>query len=124
MNDYQNIVGEFETLNRELSSGESFNRVEKARRHAELLPIYNKITILRGKNLSLEENQKLLQDPDEQIRALAELDTTKLRSEISNLKSEIEDALLPRDPLDENDCIMEIRAGAGGDESTLFAAEL
>ncbi|MBI3421111.1 MAG: peptide chain release factor 1 [Candidatus Sungbacteria bacterium] len=61
-------------------------------------------------------------DPD--LRSLAEEDMKRLNAQAGEIKAEIEDLLVPRDPLDNRDVIIEIRAGAGGEEASLFAQEL
>jgi peptide chain release factor 1 len=63
-------------------------------------------------------------DGDDEMRSMAEDEMTRLGSDESRLIDELKVLLLPRDPNDDRDVIMEIRAGAGGDEAALFAAEL
>lgn len=80
----------------------------------------------------LEELEKQLKDSkqivesndDQELKELAEQEMSNLKSEILNLKSEIDEYFKPKNPLDKKDAIMEIRAGTGGDESALFAADL
>ena len=83
-----------------------------------------KIQRLQKIEIQLSENQKLLGDPDEEIKKAAAEENEMLNSELKILNSQIQENLLPRDPLDDHDVIMEIRAGAGGDEAGLFAAQL
>ena len=66
----------------------------------------------------------MLADADPEIKSMALDEGRRLETEILSLKSEIEEMLLPRDPNDDKNVIVEIRAGAGGDEATLFAAEM
>ena len=74
---------------------------------------------------SLEETRIMLGDGlDEDMTALAKQEIESLESRLSHLLGELKLALLPRDPNDEKDIIMEIRAGAGGNEAALFAADL
>ena len=94
------------------------------RRQAELEGIVSRIRNYELSLKHLEDNEKLLKDADPEIRAMAEAEIPNLKSKILNVKSEIENALLPKDANDDKDCIVEIRAGAGGDEATLFAAEM
>ncbi len=65
-----------------------------------------------------------LQDPEEEIRSLAQAEITELEVSIPQMEQKLELALIPKDPLDDNDAIVEIRAGAGGDEAGLFATDL
>lgn len=72
----------------------------------------------------MEENQLLLDDGDPEMRALAEQDNEMLTQEQADLENRMRALLLPKDPNDEKNVIVEIRAGTGGDEAGLFAAEL
>jgi peptide chain release factor 1 len=121
---FEKILEEYENITSALAAGGDVDIVRLGKRQAELEPIAAKIKALKQAEQEAVENEKLLADPNTEIRELAQKEIAALKSQITQLTSEIEDALLPRDALDSNDCIMEIRAGAGGDESTLFAAEL
>jgi peptide chain release factor 1 len=72
----------------------------------------------------LEENEELSSDSDAEIRELAEAEIEKLQREKEELESQLELLLLPKDPLDEKNIILEIRAGTGGEEAALFVADL
>lgn len=71
-----------------------------------------------------EEAEQLRSDPDPDMRAIAEEEARRLRAEEESLDSQLRALMVPRDPNDEKDVIVEIRAGAGGEEAALFAAEL
>jgi peptide chain release factor 1 len=71
-----------------------------------------------------QDNEKLLESEEEQIRNLAAEEIKMLEDKILALYAAIENDLLPKDPNDDKNVLAEIRAGAGGDEATLFAAEL
>ncbi len=71
-----------------------------------------------------EDAEKTLESGEEDLRELASEELEKLTKEKENLEKQIESALKPTDPLDKKNIIMEIRAGTGGDESALFAADL
>ncbi len=74
---------------------------------------------------SLEETRAMLDDGlDEEMAALAKREIESLESQLDSLARELKLALLPKDPNDDRDIIMEIRAGVGGDEAALFAADL
>ena len=99
--------GEFQKLSRE--------RAERA----ELVEGYRGyLDIAR----QLEENQELLRDPE--MRELAEEEIARLRAAEADLEQRIKVLLLPRDPNDEKNILLEIRAGTGGEEAALFAADL
>lgn len=126
---FKKIEEEFDQINEhlELASRGQLSGVDigkLAKRRSELEPVYLKILLTRKFQKELENNQKLLDDPNSEIKSMALDECRRLELEILNLKSKIEEALLPKDPNDERNCIVEIRAGAGGDESTLFAAEM
>ncbi len=93
--------------------------------HAEIEPIVAQYRSWRKVSEDLEESRSILEDSaDEELRALAlaELDSLKHRKE--ELYQELITLLLPKDPNDDKNIILEIRAGTGGDEAGLFAAEL
>jgi peptide chain release factor 1 len=94
------------------------------REHAQLEQIrhtHERLTRLAGE---LAQAREVLQDRDPELSQLARVDVDRLRPEIARLEDELADLLTPRDPLDDRDAIVEIRAGTGGDEAALFAAEL
>ncbi len=73
---------------------------------------------------SFEQGQELLSDSDPEIRQLAREEQAGLRGEIDRKEAELKRLLVPRDPNDGKNIVLEIRAGAGGDEAALFAADL
>lgn len=73
---------------------------------------------------NLKSAQATLQDPDPDMRALAEAEVAELEAKLPEAEKALELAMLPKDPVDEHDSIVEIRAGTGGDEAALFAADL
>ncbi|MBL4818130.1 MAG: peptide chain release factor 1, partial [Deltaproteobacteria bacterium] len=72
----------------------------------------------------LADNESLLQDSDTDIREMAREEIGRLKPELETLEQEIKILLLPKDPDDQKNVILEIRAGTGGDEASLFAGEL
>ncbi len=72
----------------------------------------------------LENSRELLQDSDPDIKAMAKDDIEALSLEKENIELELKKLLIPKDPLDEKNVIVEIRAGTGGDEAGLFAGDL
>ena len=101
--------GDLMTLNKERSS---------------LEPLVNVVHTLEHQKSALEDNQSLLTDEDEEIAALAKEEISTLEKEIEKLEAELKILLLPKDPDDVKNVILEIRAGTGGDEAALFAGEL
>ncbi len=94
------------------------------RRKMELSILLEKVQSLKEVEQSMKDNALLSQSEDAELSALAVEDNIVLSQKKTELEKSIEEALTPSDPRDEKDVIMEIRAGAGGDESSLFAAEL
>lgn len=72
--------------------------------------------------MNLKEAEELTNDPE--LGDIAKEDIANLKAEIANSKEKLEELLIPRDPADDKPAIIEIRAGAGGDEASLFAGEL
>jgi peptide chain release factor 1 len=95
------------------------------REHARLAPIVRiaqRLARLRDDHAQASELVDTSDDPD--LRELAEVDLERLPEEINQLQTELDALLVPRDPLEDRDAILEIRAGTGGDEAGLFAGEL
>ena len=72
----------------------------------------------------IEEAKSLIEEGDEELKELAQLDLENLEPELEKMEIELKSLLIPKDPRDKKNVIMEIRAGAGGDEAALFAADL
>lgn len=81
--------------------------------------------LLENTKTALKDAEHMLKTSKEpEMLEFAEEETARLNEKVSRLQAELEEALTPPDPLDERDIIIEIRAGAGGEEAALFAAEL
>lgn len=116
----------------ELGSIEEFLAQPDAYADAEFAAKSKRATLLReildlNKNIeqmknNLEEANSLLSDPE--LGEIAKEDSEKLKNELKEAELKLEELLIPRDPEDDKPAIFEIRAGAGGDEASLFAAEL
>src|SRR5215212_6740067 len=94
------------------------------REHARLAPVVRLAERLRRLQDDLEQARELADEADPELVALARADLTRLPPEIEAVTEELQALLIPRDPHDDRDAIMEIRAGTGGDEAALFAADL
>lgn len=95
-----------------------------SREQAELQPIFEKIQEYKKTLLELEEAEELLKSGDTDLRALAQEELEQLKSRRRVLEEELKLMLLPKDPRDERNVILEIRAGTGGEEAALFGASL
>lgn len=97
---------------------------QTARRHAELEPLVTAFREYRALQRELAETRDLLKDADPDVREMAQEEVRRLEGELPLREAEIKRLLLPRDPLDDKDVMVEIRAGTGGEEAALFAGEL
>ncbi len=87
----------------------------------ELVALYDEYTSLSEQ---LKDNKELLNDSDADMRAMAQEEISVIEERMPELENEIKILLLPTDPLDEKNIILEIRAGTGGDEASIFAGDL
>ncbi len=94
------------------------------REHARLEGIRRTAARLEKLTEELSQAREMSQEPDPELVELALADAQRLTPEISRLESDLQAVLIPPDPLDNRDTIVEIRAGTGGDEAALFAADL
>jgi peptide chain release factor 1 len=102
------------------------NNYRKLRKeHADLSEIVEKYREYKATQNSLEESLAMLEEEsDEELRELAKEELSECKQRIPKIEEELKVLLLPKDPNDEKNVIVEIRGGAGGDEAALFAAEL
>ncbi|MCC6299936.1 MAG: peptide chain release factor 1 [Anaerolineales bacterium] len=121
------IEERFEQIGNELLEvGANYQRAaELNKERVDLEPIVEKAREYRQAAKSLEEARAiLLSEKDAELVALAESDIAELSPKVEVLEKEIKGMLVPKDPRDEKNVIVEIRAGAGGDEAAIFAADL
>jgi len=96
-----------------------------AKEHAELAPIVETYRSYTKAKLQLTENQELLEnEEDPEMRELIRQEVSALKKAVDTSEDELKMMLAPKDPNDEKNVILEIRAGTGGDEAALFAADL
>jgi len=94
------------------------------REHARLAPVVRLADRLARLERELEQARELADEADPELAALARADLARLPPEIAELSADLQELLVQRDPHDDRDAILEIRAGTGGDEAALFAADL
>ena len=120
------LVDRLDEVTRLLSTEEATRDMESFRKltreHAELTPVVEQYQAFRQCEADMRAAEELLADPDMRELAQAELEDGKVR--LGELELALQKLLLPRDPNDERNIFLEIRAGTGGDESALFAADL
>lgn len=120
------IEQRFKDIEAEMAqSGEDYQRVaELARERSSIEAIVVAYREYAALSEQLEEAVSLSESDDLEIRQLAEAEVVNLEGQLSALEENLKLLLLPKDPRDERNVFMEIRAGAGGDEATIFAADL
>ncbi|NCU44691.1 peptide chain release factor 1 [Candidatus Falkowbacteria bacterium] len=106
-----------------ISDNQKYSRL--AKEQAEIASLVSLLSRLENIDQQLTEASQLLtESADQEIQQMAELEQSQLTAERTTLAQQLDEALHPADPRDKKDVIMEIRAGAGGDEAALFVAEI
>lgn len=120
------IEDRYKELNQELMEvGEDYQRAaELSMERSDLEPLVEKAGKYRDILSRIEEAQSLLSGDDPELAELAQMELDELEPKIEPLENQIKGMLLPQDPRDKKNVIIEIRAGAGGDEAGIFAADL
>ena len=123
------ILIRYEQVMEELNDPEVVGNQEHFRKlmkeQTELAPIVDKYTEYKQEKQNEQDSLELLEaENDEEMRELAKEELAAAKDNIERIEKELKVLLLPKDPMDEKNVIVEIRAGAGGDEAALFAADL
>ncbi len=122
------IEKSYEDLEKKLSSPDVFSDKDKykelAKSHAELEEIVKVYREYKKLKDELDENRELARDSDPEIRELARGEIEELERRLEELEEDLKVLLIPEDPLDKRSVILELRAGTGGEEAALFAADL
>jgi peptide chain release factor 1 len=123
------LEARYEEMNRALASPEIVNDSAKyqktAKAHSEIAPVVEKYREYKDLTRGIAESKAVLADEkDPDMRAYAQEELTQLEARVAQVEADLKVLLLPKDPNDEKDIILEIRAGTGGDEATLFADEM
>jgi peptide chain release factor 1 len=115
-----------DTLNEQLAQEDVVHDLERyrnlVREHAEVTQVAQRFSRLQEKEQELLEAKSLVEDPE--MAELAQVEIETINKEITKLSGELQRFLLPKDPDEERNAFIEIRAGTGGDESALFAGDL
>src|ERR1044072_9428061 len=125
----EQIVNRFEELTQELSSPELLSNpsayAKAAKQHRRIEEVVQKYQAWKGLKAAITDTRELMDSADdEEMREMARLELESLQTRIDKTDQELKLLLIPPDPTDEKNVILEIRAGTGGDEATLFAAEM
>lgn len=124
---YPSYLKQLEQIESELQDPSILSNPKKLsevyRRHKETVEIIKEFELLSKIQVQIEEAEKIIRE-DEEMAPMAEEELTRLKKIKEDQEGRLTIALLPKNPDDEKSVILEIRAGAGGDEAALFAAEL
>jgi len=125
----ENVVKRFQILESDLSNPELIARQKEylplAKEHAEIAPIVEAYQRYKRLHQDVDDNVALLEaEQDSDMRDLIRDEIVQLRDQLERCELELKLMLVPKDPNDDKNVILEIRAGTGGEEAALFAAEL
>lgn len=122
------IETRFEELTRQMADPELISDNDKYRKvtkqQSEIGEVVAKYREWKKTHADLEGARQMLQETDPEMQQLAAADVEQLEPELDRIEGELRILLLPKDPLDEKNVVLEIRKGTGGDEASLFAGEL
>ena len=122
------IEARFEELTRQMADPAVINDSEQYRKTAkaqsDLTEVVGKFRDWKRLSQNLADARPMLEEIDPELRQMAHEEVERLEPEIAKIEEELKILLLPKDPNDEKNVVLEIRAGTGGDEATLFAAEI
>jgi peptide chain release factor 1 len=123
------IEAKYEELTQSLASPEIISDSSKyqkaAKAHSEIMPVVEKYREFKDLRRGIDESKAMvLEEKDADMRAYAQEELSGLEERAVRVEEELKVLLLPKDPNDEKNIVLEIRAGTGGDEATLFAAEM
>jgi peptide chain release factor 1 len=125
----ENVKQRYNDISELLSNPEIINNQSEFRKlskeYSDLTEIVDSYDLYLRTKSDIEENKKLLYDSsDSEMKELAKDEIQNLELKIEEIENKIKELLIPKDPNDDKNAILEIRAGTGGDEASLFAAEL
>ncbi len=123
------IAAKYDELTRALASpeviGDSSRYQKTAKAHAELSEVVEKYREYKDLKRGIDESKAMIaEESDAELKAYAQEELTRLEERLAVTEGELKVLLVPKDPNDEKNVVLEIRAGTGGDEATLFAAEM
>jgi peptide chain release factor 1 len=124
----EQIAARFEDLGRQMADPQVLSDHEKyqkiAKQHRELESVVEKFREFQQVTTGIADARAMLNESDPDIRAMAQEELTQLEEREPKIEEDLKLLLLPKDPNDEKNVVVEIRAGTGGDEASLFASEI
>ena len=105
-----------------ISNNEEWRKLMKE--HSDISPIVNKYKEYEQTKQAIEDAKEMLNESDEEMRQLAKEELNENTEKLEQIKEELKILLIPKDPNDDKNVIVEIRGGAGGDEANIFAGDL
>ena len=105
-----------------ISDSDQYRKVTKAQ--SELSDVVTKFREWKRAEQELSDARLMLTESDADLKQMAEMEVARLEPEVAQMETDLQILLLPKDPNDEKNVVLEIRKGAGGDEASLFAAEV
>ena len=125
-NKFDQILKNYNDIETKLSSGnlDSKQYAQLSKEFSELTPLANKIKTVEKLSIELSDLDELLMSDDTEMIKVAKFEKEQLTNEVNKLNAEIKILLLPKEESDSKNAIVEIRAGTGGEEAALFAADL
>ena len=124
---FSNILEKYNKIENSLNSMDNISSemlIKLNREYAELKPIVDKIAEYKKEKNEMINLNELIKDSDQEISKIAEIELLEKKNLIKALESDLLKLLIPKDENDKKNSILEIRAGTGGDEASLFAADL
>jgi len=105
-----------------ISDSDQYRKVTKSQ--SDLADLVTKFREWKRASQELAEARQMLTETDPELKEMAEMEVARLEPEVTQIEQDLQILLLPKDPNDEKNVVLEIRKGAGGDEASLFAAEV
>ncbi|MDA3840503.1 MAG: peptide chain release factor 1 [Patescibacteria group bacterium] len=125
---HEELLKKFSDLEKQLSSPDIMSDIDKfskiSKEHSQLKYLVEMIQRANKIEILLKENEEMIESSDKEMSEMAREENINLQEELETLTKKVYEELNPADPNDKKNVIVEIRAGTGGDESALFAAEI
>ncbi len=120
------LTARLEEFEEELSNSQVTKDMERfkkiSKEHSDILPVVNIYQEFKKQSQEIDDAKEMLSDPEMKNFAQEEIEGGK--EKLETIEEQLQALLLPKDPNDDKDTFLEIRAGAGGDESALFAGDI